>query len=164
MKQRLEDMNFQLGRGGMYFSIAVVVVPFVAFTLMISYAYIDELMEEFTLQKTGEFAGLLLFLFSLFGLILYAVTIPARQRFTDEGVLAPTWRGRRLFRWDTVEEAIVVHGKGGIILALRTTTGRCSITLDAYRKQRLLFDEIARRIPVQIAISAETKDVMQDWS
>ena len=39
MTTRPEDMNFQPGRGGMYFSVTVVLVPVTAFALMISCAY-----------------------------------------------------------------------------------------------------------------------------
>ena len=85
--------------------------------------------------------------------LFYFIASHYRFQFTDEGMNVLTWRGRQFFRWKDVRRASLSIVEYGADLTLDFGGIReVNIPIFSYRKTRTLVDEIARRIPVSIAL------------
>lgn len=148
----MDSLDFGLRRTGIYVSLGIIFVIYTPLGVGISYAYIRELMEEFSWKTLAAYAWLITFYLSLALLVVLAVTNAFWIRFEEDGVWALTFRGRRFFPWNTVSDAYVLSVKGGYSLCVVSSKGIFSIPLDGFSKQASLVRAIEKRTNLRVRI------------
>lgn len=164
---RMQDIDFQRGRGQMIFMFIIVLVIFAIGPGTLFYFFISDLTDGDASTPMDSTTGIFALLFVLIAfavLMFYAVFNPWRFSYSDEGVQVITWRGPQFFRWSDVKKAGVYATKGGYSMSLNFGgLRRVYIPLNSYRKSRSLLMEISRRLPVKVqgerAILALVRDV-----
>lgn len=163
--QRMEDIDFVRKNPTLWIVIFVVVYGLI-FGGIVYLGVRDVLWQGVTsIGVAVEAVSIcLMYLVGFVAGLFYFIASHYRFQFTDEGMNVLTWRGRQFFLWRDVRRARLSIVEYGADLALDFGGLReVNIPIFSYRKTRTLVDEIARRIPVSIAlmdspVGAEIRD------
>ena len=136
---------------------------------VLGWAFINETMFEFqavgqrTLSDLVEVIGISFLLLASFSFTTSFLLLQFRLRFTETGIRRFTLLGPRFIPWDSVRAAQLESFKGYLMLSLWVSRWRwIYVPLMEFRSSARLFEEIRRRLPVEVRATENQRALLGD--